>query len=82
MNQFEESEFFEQMLLQLRGEARQVIINYINQYDSNWLNIKAKIFSHFVHLANKDISNSQLENLKQEKDESLTKFAERARKML
>lgn len=79
MNEYEENEFYEQMALQLRGEAKQILTDLREQ---NWPRIKDKIYIQFKHLTNKDILNSQLENLKQEKDESLTKFAERARKLL
>lgn len=79
MNEYEETEFQEQMALQLRGEARQVLND---ARDSNWETLKTKLYTHFSHLANKDVLNSQLENMKQEKDESLSKYVERARKLL
>ncbi|XP_031639926.1 putative uncharacterized protein DDB_G0289263 [Contarinia nasturtii] len=79
LNEQELNEFYEQAILQLRGEAKRVISG--SEY-SDWNVIKRKLISHFSYLANKDIITSQLENLKQEKDESLTKFAERARKLL
>ncbi|XP_055309151.1 putative uncharacterized protein DDB_G0282133, partial [Sitodiplosis mosellana] len=79
MNEYEENEYYEQMALQLRGEARQVLVNL---REPSWSAIKERIYIQFKHLANKDVLNSQLENLKQEKEESLTKFAERARKLL
>ncbi|XP_055309216.1 putative uncharacterized protein DDB_G0286901 [Sitodiplosis mosellana] len=75
----EEREFFEQMMLRLRGEARNVITQLENL---SWRVIKDALRSHFAYLSNKDILTSQLENLCQEKDESLTKYAERARKLL
>lgn len=78
-NGLEEEEFYQQIELQLRGEARQVLNDLRNR---DWGALKEKLYSHFAHLANKDILNSQLENMKQEKDESLSKFVERARKLL
>lgn len=78
-NDLEEREFFEQMMLRLRGEARNVVTQLDN---SNWRSIKQALRSHFAYLSNKDILTSQLENLRQEKDESLTKYSERARKLL
>ncbi|XP_055309381.1 protein kinase 4-like [Sitodiplosis mosellana] len=79
MNEAEENEFYEQMILQLRGEAKQVISN---SRSSDWDTIKSKLQKHFSYLANKEVLTSQLENMRQEKDESLAKYAERARKML
>ena len=70
---------YEQMILQLRGEAKQVVTNLAN---SEWSVMKSKLYKHFSYLANKDVLTSQLENMRQEKDESLTKYAERARKLL
>ncbi|XP_055309933.1 homeobox protein 2-like [Sitodiplosis mosellana] len=78
-NDLEEREFFEQMMLRLRGEAKNVVTQLENL---NWRTIKGALRSNFAYLSNKDILTSQLENLRQEKDESLTKYAERARKLL
>lgn len=79
MNELEENEFYEQMVLQLRGEAKQIVTGLNN---TDWAAIKSKLHKKISYLANKDILTSQLENLRQEKDESLTKYAERARKLL
>ena len=79
INEVEETEFFEQMVLQLRGEARRAMLE-VNE--ASYEAIKNKLMSHFSYLSNKDILNSQLENLRQEKDESIAKYAERARKLL
>lgn len=64
-NDIEESEFYDQLLLQIRGEARSAIESL--QY-TEWPLIKEKLQTYFAHLANKDIINSKLENLRQEKD--------------
>lgn len=79
MNENEETELHLQMMLQLRGEARSVISN---MEDQNWYNIKPKLRSHFSHLSNRNIITSQLENLRQEYNESLSEYANRARKLL
>lgn len=77
-NQFEEDEFYEQLTLQLRGEAR-YITTKIENY--NWTNIKNALTKEFSHLSNKNLLTSQIENMRQDKDESLAKYAERARKL-
>lgn len=75
----EEAEFYDQLLLQIRGEAR----NAIERLErTDWQLIREKLKTYFSYLANKDIINSKIENLKQEKDESLNQFIERTRKML
>lgn len=79
VNQAEENEFFDQMTLQLRGEARNLILK---MNSPNWEQIKAALLKYFAFLSNKDVLISQIENLHQEKDETLTKYAERARKLL
>lgn len=79
INDSEINELYEQMLLKITGEARNIIIKLENL---NWENIKTKLYSHFSHLCNKSLLTTQLENLKQEKDESLSDYAERARKLL
>lgn len=78
-NEREEQEFYEQMALQLRGEAKS-LIGRLEDY--NWTNIKKVLLKHFSYLSNKDILTSQIENLHQENDESLTKYTERARRLL
>lgn len=79
MNDAETDELYEQVLLKVNGEARDTIMNLSNL---NWENIKKSIMKSFDHLCNKTLLTAQLENLKQEKDESLTKYTERARKLL
>lgn len=79
VNESEENEFYEQMYLQLRGEARRVVLEL---EDTTWESVKSKLLSYFSYLSNKDILNCQIENLRQEKDESLTKYSERVRKLL
>lgn len=78
-NEAEEREFFEQMMLRLRGEAKK-IVNHIDSL--TWKSVKQALRHHFSYLFNKDILTSQIENLRQERDENLTKYAERARKLL
>lgn len=79
VNGAEEQELFEHMILQLRGEARS-LINRLDNFD--WQLIKSTLLSHFAYLANKNVLSSQLENLHQERNESLTEYTERARKLL
>lgn len=78
-NGAEEREFLEHMMLRLRGEARDAVMNLDCMV---WKDVRDKLLSHFSYLSNKDILTSQLENLKQEKDESLIKYSERVRKLL
>lgn len=79
INENEENEFYEQMMLQLRGEAKNLISRNPN---ATWAYIRESLLKHFSFLSNKDILTSQLENLYQEKDESLSKYTERARRLL
>lgn len=78
-SQPEEAEFYDQLILQIRGEAR----NAIEQLEqTNWRTIREKLRDHFSYLANREIVNSKLENLRQERNESLNAFADRTRKIL
>lgn len=79
INRAEEQELFEHMVLQLRGEAK-TLVSRLNNFDFE--TIKNALLQHFAYLANKNVLSSQLENLHQEKDESLSKYTERARKLL
>lgn len=79
INSAEEYEFFEQLHLQIRGEARNTIKT--TKMD-DWFKIKTTLQKHFNYLANKDIITSKLENLQQEKDETISAYADRARKLL
>lgn len=79
LSQNEEIEFYDQLFLQIRGEAKNSIAD-IDQYD--WQMIKDKILKYFSYLSNKDIINSKLENLRQEKNETLNDYIDRARKLL
>lgn len=79
MNEAEEQEFYEQMVLQLRGEPLSLVKRIQN---FRWETIKNTLLKQFGYLSNKEIIQSQLENLHQEKDESLSKFTERVRKLL
>lgn len=78
-NQVEENEFFDQLMLQIRGEAR--IAVYDND-DPTWEGIKAKLLSYFSFLSNKEIITSKLENLRQAAKETISDYAERTRKLL
>ncbi|XP_031629196.1 homeobox protein 2-like, partial [Contarinia nasturtii] len=78
-NEIEEDEFFEQMIFQLGEEPKNVIINLNNP---DWVTIKQKLLKHYSYLSNKDLLASQIENLHQEKNESILKYSERARKLL
>lgn len=78
-NQSEENELNEQILLQLRGEARNLVLSLNNQ---NWDSIKSNLLKYFSYLANKEILSSQLENARQEENESLNTYADRVRKLL
>lgn len=61
----EEDEFYEQILLQLRGEARNIVLT-LNEV--NWDSIKKALLKNFNYLANKEILMSQLENARQEEN--------------
>ncbi|XP_055308043.1 basic-leucine zipper transcription factor A-like [Sitodiplosis mosellana] len=47
----------------------------------SWEVIKQKLMKHYAYLSNKEILTSQMENLRQEKDESLSKYVERIRQL-
>lgn len=79
INPFEQQELFEHMALQLRGEAKS-LVSQLDNFD--WPSIKDTLLTYFAYLANKNVLSSQLENLHQEKNESLTEYSERARKLL
>lgn len=78
-NESEENELYEQISLQLRGEAKNFILALDNP---DWETIKNSLLKYFAYLANKEILTSQLENARQYKDESLNAFANRVRKLL
>lgn len=78
-NETEENEFYEQMMFQLGEEPRNLLIG---MHQPTWDMIKQKLLKHYAHLSNKDLLTSQIENLRQEKDESLSKYAERTRQLL
>lgn len=79
VNDAERTELFEQILIKANGEARNVITSLDNP---DWDSIKTALYSHYSHLCNKSLITTQLENLRQKKDESLTDYADRARKLL
>lgn len=78
-NEAENSELFEQILLKVNRETRNLIVS-LNNLD--WETIKTALMKHYAHLCNKNLVTTQLENVKQKKDESLLDYAERARKLL
>lgn len=75
----EENELYEQIMLQVRGEPRNVIMN-LNNLD--WPTIKENLLTEFAYLANKEILTSQLENIRQYSNESLYTYADRVRNLL
>lgn len=75
--QEEYMEFIIQVTLQLRGEARTMIDNQME-----WYEIRQTLISQFNYLSNTDIINSQIENLRQQKDETVLRYAERTRELL
>lgn len=79
INENEQQELYEQMVLQLRGESRNTIMGLENP---DWGTIKGKLLKDFGYLANKEILTTQLENVRQYKDESLNTYAERVRHLL
>lgn len=78
-NESEENELYEQLLLQVRGEPRNILMALDNP---NWPTIRAKLMKNFAYLANKEILTTQLENVRQYKDEPLNAYAERVRNLL
>lgn len=60
-NQTEEDELYQHMLLQLRGEAKSIVLNLNN---ANWHTIRETLLSHFSYLSNQSVLTSQLENWK------------------
>lgn len=65
--------------MQLRGEAKRTVLEL---GDESWNGIRSLLLEYFAYLSNKNILTSQLENLRQEKNETLTTYAERARELL
>ncbi|XP_055326357.1 histone-lysine N-methyltransferase, H3 lysine-79 specific-like [Sitodiplosis mosellana] len=78
LNETERDEFYFQVKYNLRGEARDILQHVQN----DWYEIRNALKERFTHLADRDIINSKLENLHQERKETLQQFAERARKTL
>lgn len=78
-NESEENELYEQILLQVRGEARNIVTSLNNP---EWETIKNKLLKHFSYLANEEILTSQLENARQEENESPNVYADHVRKLL
>lgn len=78
-NDAEMQELIQTIDLHLRGEAKEVIGNVFNL---SFIEMKEQLLHHFSHLNNKEIINSQLENLRQNPSESITQYAERARDLM
>lgn len=72
-NQSEYRDFLTRARFQLRGRAYMISSNL-----NDWVDIRSSILSNYEYLANHDILDSQIENLRQEKDENLEKFTNRA----
>lgn len=79
VNEIEETELYEHVFLQLRGEAKNVALNTEN---SDWHSIRQALLKHFAHLSEQEILISQLDNLQQNKNETLSEYAKRARELL
>lgn len=77
INESENRELLMKISLQLRGEARNAILNV-----TDWREIKTNLLRQFHYLSNRDILNSKIENLKQEKNETLIQYTEKTRKLL
>lgn len=78
INDAENEEFLLKITLQLRGEARSAI----NLNDIDWLSTRENLLKQFHYLSNRDILNSKIENLKQERNETLIQYSDRTRKLL
>lgn len=78
-NENEENELYEQIFLQVRGEARNLVASLNNQ---DWEIIKSTLLKNFAYLANREILTSQLENVRQFEGESLNVYADRVRNLL
>lgn len=75
----EKNELIDTLSLNLRSEARNVVGDL---YETTFEEMREKLLKHFSYLANKEVVTSQLENLKQEKNETINEYAERSRKLL
>lgn len=73
----EYNEFLFQIMLQLRSEARSIIGD-----KTAWIEIRQTLLSYFSYLSNREINNSKIENLRQQKDETLLTYSERTRDLL
>lgn len=78
-NTAEDKEWLQHILIRVNSEARNVICSLDER---NWDNIKAALMKRYCYLYNKNLVNTELENLKQGQKESLSEYAERARKLL
>lgn len=78
-NEAEKNELIDTLNLNLRSEARDVVGDL---YETTFDEMKDKLLKHFSYLANKEVVTSQLENLRQGKNETINEYAERSRKLL
>lgn len=78
INDAENGELLMKITLQLKGEPRASI----NQNNMIWTSIRENLLKQFHYLSNRDILNSKIENLKQERNESLIQYTERTRRLL
>lgn len=76
INDEEYSEFMIQISIQLRSEAR-----IIAGDKPDWLTIRDCLVTHFHYLSNREIINSKIDSLRQQKKETLLDYAERARNL-
>lgn len=79
INEAEKTELIEAIGLKLRGEAKKAVGDL---YELNFEQMKNKLLKHFSYLLNQDVIDSQLENIKQNEKETMSEYADRARKIL
>lgn len=79
VNTVEKNELIDTLNLQLRGEARDVVGDL---YDITFEEMKDRLLKYFSYLVNKEVVTSQLENIRQKQNESMTEYSERARQLL
>lgn len=76
-NEYEYKEFLIAIRLKLRGRARIVTQNNLN----NWDDIKNILKNNFNYLNNREAKVTELENIRQSTNESLSKYSKRIRKL-
>lgn len=78
-NNTEADELYIQICLQIRGEAKDVMKSASSQ---DWQTIKEALLKYFAYLGNKQLLSSQIQNARQQRDESLIDYANRIRTLL